>query len=208
MSKNDDSNKFNLRAFNQEFEDDVTKNKIIQQKKDAETLNKLNNTVYKKPILDNNLFEILIGIKNTWFYLIDDLLNQKFNKNTFTKDNRLFYIGLTLFIFGLIIFLYNYLSEDESKQENKVIEKYYIYQQQSNMPNNTDYSSNPTNQIIPITSNPSNPTNQIIPITSNPSNPSNPTNQIIPITSNPSNPTNQIIPIASNPSNPVELNIE
>ena len=55
-------------------------------------LEEMGSTTNEKSITDLTVFEILIGIKDTWFGITDDLIHLRFNKQTFTKNNRLFYI--------------------------------------------------------------------------------------------------------------------
>ena len=91
--------------------------------------NDANHVYVKKQLTNNSIFEILLGIKNSWFFLIDDLLKQHYNTESFTKENRLFYFGITFVIIGLVIFLYCFLTENEQQiqQNDKIIEKYYFY---------------------------------------------------------------------------------
>src|SRR6186713_2624865 len=73
--------------------------------------------------------KILIGIKDTWFGLMDDLIQRKFYIETFTKNNRLFYIGLTIVIIIIVIFLFNIIfnNYDKCPSEKKVYEVHYIH---------------------------------------------------------------------------------
>ena len=82
----------------------------------------------KKKIYQLSVGEILIGIKDTWFEIIDDLLQQRFSLSIFTKGNRLFFIGLTIAIIVLIVYLYEILTEDEEvKKETNIKEDHHIY---------------------------------------------------------------------------------
>jgi hypothetical protein len=56
----------------------------------------------KKKIYEMSVGEILVGIKDTWFEILDDLLQQNFTLDIFTRGTRLFFIGLTLVL--IIIF--------------------------------------------------------------------------------------------------------
>jgi hypothetical protein len=83
------------------------------------------------PIQQQSMSDILIGVKNTWFGILDDILAGDFNLRIFTRSNRLFYIGITLIVVAILLFLYNYFTE---KREEKVItiEKHYIYENKPN----------------------------------------------------------------------------
>ena len=127
-NKND---KFDAGVFNQEFEETKKKLKTKLSIKDDEILNKLNNTKYEKSILQNNMNDMLIGIKDSWINLLDDFISLRFSISMFTKENRLFYIGLTVFIFTLILYIVEYFFEDDNDNNkqitNKIIETRYIY---------------------------------------------------------------------------------
>ena len=125
--------KFDINKFNNSFETTKEQKKLINKEHDNELLQKLNNNVDNKPLYKNTMSEIIIGIKNSWFYLLDDLIEQKFSIDTFTKDNRLFYIGITLIIIAIILYFYNVFTTDDddiatSKNDSKIIEKYYFIQ--------------------------------------------------------------------------------
>lgn len=91
---------------------------------------------HKKEVMDDDkniksysqlFLEILINIKNTWFGLLDDLLQQKFYIETFTKNNRLLYLGLTIIIIALIVFLLNAMNENFDNNKKKIYQVHYIY---------------------------------------------------------------------------------
>lgn len=130
-SNNNQNKKFNVVKFNTEFEKEKEENKILQNIKEEERLRILNAQPEEKKIWENNLYDILVGIKNTWFNIIDDLLQQNFVLDTFTKQNRLFYMGLTFMIIGIIIYCYNYFTYDETNEynnrDNTVVKNYYVY---------------------------------------------------------------------------------
>ncbi len=132
--------KFDLGQFNTAF--DKSKQYVKNQTKinsqaRLNTLalndsNKLNNNF---DIFDSRyLLKLFIEIKNSWFYIIDDLLQLNFNIETFTKDNRLLYVGITIVMFAVILMIASQFTDDEiingnnSINSNKIIERYYIYQ--------------------------------------------------------------------------------
>ncbi len=49
---------------------------------------------------------ILIKMKDALFNILDDILQHRYTVNTFTKNNRLFYIGIMVLIIALIVFVY------------------------------------------------------------------------------------------------------
>lgn len=126
--------KFDINKFNSSFDKSKDDNKLINKEHDNEVLQKLNSFTDSKPLYKNTISEIIIGIKNTWFYLLDDLLEQKFTFDTFTKENRLFYVGITLVCIAVILYFYNFFTSDDEnvpiqKSNDKIIEKYYFYPQ-------------------------------------------------------------------------------
>ena len=100
-----DVNKFNAN-FNLEIEKVKKQNNLI----DIDKLSKLNQEAPQKTLLQYTVSDILIGIKNSWFYLIDDIFRRNFSSSIIFKDYRLYFIGMTFLIFGIILYLYNVLS--------------------------------------------------------------------------------------------------
>jgi hypothetical protein len=123
--------KFNLGRFNKEFEKRINVHKNEKKLEELKKLEKLKEEKSDKKISELTISEILIGTKNTWFHLLDDLLDQNFGKDTFTKDNRLFYVGLTFFILAVILYLYLMMSNKENKSHNEnksnIQKIYHIY---------------------------------------------------------------------------------
>ena len=122
---------FDLGKFNNVF--DREKQLIIQSNrlKDLDKLNALSQTENRTKLYDLALFQIIINSKNAWFDLLDDLLDQRFELQTFTKHNRLFYIGLTIMVFAIIMYLYTMIVsdiEDNTKQPEQIKKIYHIYQ--------------------------------------------------------------------------------
>jgi len=119
-----DDTKFDEKKFNSDFDKKKEIDKMNSKILADERLGKMNTTVTTKPIYQYTMGEILIGIKDTWFGILDDLLLQRFTLDTFTKDSRLFFIGITLVIIGIVFYVYSYLvDEDEEPQpREKIIE--------------------------------------------------------------------------------------
>lgn len=103
----DNTKKIDLGKFNKVFERTKEEAKREQKLIDLEKLNKLSEETQRVSLYDLTISQIIINTKNAWFYLLDDLLDQKFSLDTFTKDNRLFYIGITILFFSIISYLYN-----------------------------------------------------------------------------------------------------
>lgn len=120
--------------------DEVDFNKRFEQAKELASsrvkenerlrLENLNSEITQKNITQLSVIEILIGIKDTWFELIDDLLQRKFNSNTFTKENRLFYIGVTIIVIVIFIYLFSIFTSEtiDQNNSNKIVKIYHVYQ--------------------------------------------------------------------------------
>lgn len=68
------------------------------------------NKIDTKPVNDTNplhqnIGQILTNTKNTLFDVGTEISHQGFHQNIFTKDNRLFYLGLFLIIIFVIYLL-------------------------------------------------------------------------------------------------------
>lgn len=120
-SSNFDINKFNA-EFERRKEEQTAKYRIL----DEARLAKLNVAPPPKKIYELSVGEIIIGVKDTWFNLLDDLLQKRFTLDTFTKNNRLFFIGLTVIVIVIIIYLYDMLTTDEPPKNN-IKEIHHIY---------------------------------------------------------------------------------
>lgn len=104
---------FDLADFNKKFVADKEKRQKESKIKLQEKIDGLNRDANTKKIRLYNLSvsELMIGVKNTWFGILDDLLIMKFN-NIATKNDRLFYIGLTIIIVATILHICDFFLED------------------------------------------------------------------------------------------------
>jgi hypothetical protein len=118
-----------MAAFNKTFEEQKDKTKKLEGELTKNKLDIMNETANnKKKLYDMSVLDIMIGIKDTWFNIIDDLLNKNISISTFTKDNNLFYIGITILIITLAIYIYNVLFNKDNSEKNENIQKiYHIY---------------------------------------------------------------------------------
>lgn len=133
MSTAKDNQKFNLKQFNADFEEDLKKKNEDRAKKEEVELDKLNAVIVAKPVIEMNIAELLIGIKDTWFGLMDDLLLLKFNIDTFTKNNRLFFIGITIVLIVIFMYTIHYLDNigENGNKHEKIIKIYHINETKS-----------------------------------------------------------------------------
>jgi hypothetical protein len=124
--------KFDLAKFNKDFENNKNKSKEEEHNRLKEKLNELNKEDDRKKIYELNIFEILVGIKDAWFDLIDDILAHNITLRSFTRNNRLFFFGITIIFIGCVLYLYSMLfREDNSSDmnsEHNITKIYHYYQ--------------------------------------------------------------------------------
>ena len=91
---------------NDAFEKEKIKQKNLYKQKISDRLKYLNNKQYKKSLTDLTISETLNGIQDSWFEILDDILNQQTIYESFSKDNRLYFVGITIFFFAFILYYY------------------------------------------------------------------------------------------------------
>jgi hypothetical protein len=114
--------RFDLAQFNKDFDkskDQVMKSQIITDQKKLNELADAAN-LPKVSLYNLSIFEIIINTKNAWFNLLDDLLDQQFSLETFTKENRMFYVGLTIVFFASVLYLYAMIMGDDDMNVNPI----------------------------------------------------------------------------------------
>lgn len=108
--------KFDTQNFNASFE----RAKEARKKKEAIQmqikLDELNKPPPLKMVHEYSIGEIVIGIKDTWFELLDDMLQYEISLELFTKKNRLYFIGMTILIIVGFLFIFNLLFGEEKKK--------------------------------------------------------------------------------------------
>uniref|UniRef100_A0A6C0E9T1 Uncharacterized protein n=1 Tax=viral metagenome TaxID=1070528 RepID=A0A6C0E9T1_9ZZZZ len=124
--------KFDNQAFNKDFEKYILDQKAKQIEEDNKKLKDMIKQEQTKKLYQMSVGDILVGIKDTWFGILDDVLAFRFSYDIFLKYNRLFFIGLTLIIIALLILLYNFVtnkSDDDTNDEKNrnIIEIHHIY---------------------------------------------------------------------------------
>ena len=128
VDQNDPNRRFDLKKFNKVFDINRELSKRNQRVKDLEKLNELSRVEMMTSLYDLNISQILVNIKNTWFNLLDDLLEQRFQLDTFTKENRLFYTGLTILVIAVIMYIYTMIAGEEEQPNNFGTQPIYIIQ--------------------------------------------------------------------------------
>lgn len=107
------NNKFDIDKFNRYYEQYRDRRRVEMKEKMEAKLKELNAPQPSIPVYNQSIPKILIDTKDSIFNLLDDLLQGKFTIDTLTKNNRLFFIGITLFFIGLFVYIYNILIDDK-----------------------------------------------------------------------------------------------
>lgn len=121
-------NNFDNDLFNKDFGTYVSQKRKQTKEEDDDRLIKMNTEIYNKKISDMSLNELLVGWKQTIVTIIDDMINKKISKESITKENNLFYIGVTIIICTIIIYVVCLLLEnnDDHKVPQEINHNYKI----------------------------------------------------------------------------------
>jgi hypothetical protein len=119
--------KFDLAQFNIKFERQKEIFQKQQNLKELEKLNQLQETKQIVSLYDLSILDIVVNTKTAWFEILDDILDQRFDYDVFTKENRMFYVGFTILFIACVLYLYVVLSEPTVDPEANVKKIYHIY---------------------------------------------------------------------------------
>lgn len=111
-----------LKKFNKDFEEKqkLRKMKIVDMER--KKLKEMQKQKKVKNIHDLTLGEILVNTKDTYINIINELLDPKegFLK-IFTKENRMFYIGVSLLIISFLIYVISFVFDtDDNSNKNEI----------------------------------------------------------------------------------------
>jgi hypothetical protein len=95
---------FNLALFNRTFVEDQMKQHKYYQQIENQQLAELNAPAPKPSLLSLSVGEQLLNVKNAFFNIISDVQRKPLSIETFTSDNRMYYIGL-LFVIIFIVYV-------------------------------------------------------------------------------------------------------
>lgn len=112
---------FDINLFNRLYNEFSEKKRTEQRAKDKETLEEKHKELIEgKQIKDMTLWEIFFNMKDSVNDLVTDLYQLKFEKDTFTKNNRLTYLGLFLIIIVFLFFVFDILFKNDNavRKEN------------------------------------------------------------------------------------------
>jgi hypothetical protein len=96
--------------FNQAFDAMLKQQQEEGKKKEADDIANLNVKFREKRVHELTIGELLVNMKDAMFDTIDDMLGFDFSVETFTKNNRLFYLGLFVVLFAIISYVVQYFT--------------------------------------------------------------------------------------------------
>ena len=106
---NQDKNQFKLNEFNKSFDQILRLAENQQADQEAQILQHLNQPRTDKPLLEQSIGEIMIHTKDTIFDLMYDILTGQWDRELFTKRNRMYYLGIMCLIIAILIHLWGEL---------------------------------------------------------------------------------------------------
>jgi len=123
-----DNGKFDIDKFNRDFDQYKDKRKMDMKAELQKKLDTLNKKVPDIPAYNLSIGQTMVNTKDAVMDTLDDMLQFKFNNETFSKNNRLYYLGLLFIIIGIIFFIYySFSSETKVKESSNIIEIKYLH---------------------------------------------------------------------------------
>jgi hypothetical protein len=111
------TDKFDVDKFNREFEQYIDKRKVYRDEEQKKMLEELNKPKPVIPLYDLPMGQIMINAKDSVLNTLDDVINGSFDRNTFIKENRLFYLGIVLLFISILVYFYNMIVGSFDKKE-------------------------------------------------------------------------------------------
>ena len=105
MDKYYNNNELNIETFIEKMEQG-----------DSQTKSDQSENMKKKKIKDLTLKELIMNTKKEITTLIHDLTKREFKIETFTKNDRLFYIGIFLLVVCLLLYILSFIFSSDSKK--------------------------------------------------------------------------------------------
>ena len=131
IEEGEDEQQIFLQKFNKNFEEEQEQRKMKIVEMEKEKLKMLISKKNKKNIHDLTLGEILVNTKNSYLDIIIELLSGDYKdgfSKIFTKENRIFYIGVSLLILSFFIYILSFIfdsnNDNQSKQDSDKINIY------------------------------------------------------------------------------------
>lgn len=127
-TKDQTGKKFDVAAFNKDFELSAKAKKEARQKIEDEQLQLLNQDIKEKTIMNMSINELLIDWKVSFDGILNDIQQRNISRSTLTSGNRLFHLGMTILLGVLFFYLmYNVISRRTNAP--RVIKEYHTHLQ-------------------------------------------------------------------------------
>lgn len=97
--------KFDIKAFNKGFENYMKEQNEIKHQTEIERLKQLNETIYEKKITEMTWNEVMKEWELSMVGVLDDILHFRLTPSILFRDNRLFFVGITLLILASIFYI-------------------------------------------------------------------------------------------------------
>jgi hypothetical protein len=114
-----------LAKFNKNFDNYLEQQRKISQLHDQEVLNKFTEKENVQP-QQLSISSMLVNMKDSLFNIADDIINLRINAQTFTKENRLFYLGLFLMLTVFLFYIMDMIFPSEEPPKNTIIYEYRV----------------------------------------------------------------------------------
>ena len=113
-----EGDRFEIDRFNRDFDQYKERRKQEMRKRMDQRLSELNKPAKEVPIYKKPVGEIMIKTKDTLFNILDDLLRFRFELETFTKNSRMFYIGILILFIALMVFIYTIFTKPNGRSDD------------------------------------------------------------------------------------------
>ena len=110
--------KFDIDKFNRDFSQYIQKRKTDMKEILDQKLERLNKPVPVPLVYNLPVGQIIINIKDAFFDILDDIVNFKVASDTFTRSNRMFYVGIVCVIVALLLYFYLFFICDGSESKS------------------------------------------------------------------------------------------
>jgi hypothetical protein len=112
------SKKFDNKTFNVDFDKYIEQRHIEEERDQNSKLNKLNSEIRKKRISEMSINEFMIEWKISVIGFINDVINLRFNTSILFADNRLFFLGITIVLTVMTIYICHLLSTRDNPAQS------------------------------------------------------------------------------------------
>lgn len=117
---------FDVNKFNKDFEASLEKAKEDENQREIAKLQSMNKIIYKKKISEMSLRELITEWKDSLLGILNDLLHLRLRSSELFKDNRLFFLGITILFSVLMFYLMHTILGTDRVNINKVVNEYHI----------------------------------------------------------------------------------